>query len=79
MASPHSSAMSAAIPVYETVFPFFTLQLSEGPWCGGSGDETRLEYGMELLLYTVTSNLCSELPTMTLGLLVLSGRGYPAS
>ena len=42
----------------QTLLSFFPLQLSEGAWCGGSGDETRREYGMELS-YTVTSNLCS--------------------
>ena len=56
MDSPHSSATFAAMlarypggrvdeatamPVYQTLLPFFPLQFTEGAWCGGSGDETR--------------------------------------
>jgi len=41
MDSPHSSATSDAMPVYQTLLPFFPLQFSEGAWYGGSGDETK--------------------------------------
>ena len=45
MDSPHSSAMSTAMPVYQTLLSFFPLQFSEGAWCGGSGDETIRDQG----------------------------------
>ena len=43
--SPHSSATSAPMPVYQTPLPFFSLQFSDGAWRGESGDETNVELG----------------------------------
>ena len=40
MDSPHSSAMSAATPVYQTLLPFNPLQFSDRAWCRGSEDKT---------------------------------------
>ena len=40
MDSPHSSTTSAAMPVYQTLLPFFPLQFSNGVWHRGSGDKT---------------------------------------
>ena len=59
MNSPHSSATSAAMPVYQTLLPFFPLQFSEGAWCGGSGDETTVQ------LYSFVSATMATPPTVT--------------
>ena len=36
-----TSDRNGLMPIYQTLFPFFSLQLSDGTWHGGSGDETR--------------------------------------
>ena len=42
MDSPHSSATSAPMPIYQTLLPFF---FPTGRGRGGSGDETRVGPG----------------------------------